>query len=168
MDEIDVCKYTNLESLMAQYRCLTKLVPISAKRSADQELDQENFHSETDFSKGIISGLRWIVGYIDNQWSELNGLVQYESEKQISEENEKMQQRIDNRKKQAENAELNKINAQTIDTNQPQTLCHDCNEQNLDATINSIITNPLEQSTESLEKEKQFQLKPNNKIHPSN
>lgn len=174
MDEIDVCKYTNLENLMVQYRCLTKLVPISAKNSAIQALDPQNSTGGIDSSIGIISGLRWIVGYIDNRWSELNGLVQFESKKQINEENEKMQQRIDNRKKRLENTDSDKIiTAQTIDTNQQSSSwnnCNDCTEQISDVSMNNSTNtspNQLEPSLDSLEREKQFQLKPNNKIYPS-
>lgn len=100
MDGIDLCKFTNLEEILSKYQCITKIVSISAKMtggihngSNDSNTGHHNNHHR-QIDSTIVSGLRWLLGWIEDQWPLLNLRVEQESQQQISKENDTMQQRI--------------------------------------------------------------------------
>ncbi|KAH7644528.1 hypothetical protein HUG17_0066 [Dermatophagoides farinae] len=151
MDEIDLCKFTNFDEIMSKYQCITKIVSISAKMTAIQNQtgnnNNNNKNGSHEIDTTIDSGLKWILGWIDNQWSTLNERVEQESRQQISKENDTMQKRI-NRIQQRNRIEAENKVSKIVD-NQPKSII-DNNIDN-DDDHDEVIIKPIKLDDEKNE-----------------
>lgn len=103
MDEIDICKCTNLEELVSRHQCVTKIVSFSNNfgffnlkltRQLKEAITANNPTDPTLIDHGIERGFRWMAATIEENWPQLNVRVAADSRLQIESERQAMRERI--------------------------------------------------------------------------
>ncbi|XP_054163951.1 ADP-ribosylation factor-like protein 13B, partial [Oppia nitens] len=85
LEELDICQYLKLESLINKFKCPTKVETCSANSRPENG-------PKTDPS--IDSGYKWLLSFVAKNWDQLNQRVENDSNEQYNQEKKSLEDRV--------------------------------------------------------------------------
>ncbi|CAG2167623.1 unnamed protein product, partial [Oppiella nova] len=85
LEELDICQYLKLESLINKFKCPTKVETCSANTRPE---------NGSKIDPSIDNGYKWLLSFVAKNWLQLNGRVETDSNEQYTNEKKSLEERM--------------------------------------------------------------------------